>query len=106
MLQCGLRPGRLRNMVTWRAWGAYLHETREGGEHIDGGVDLPVVQLAVNVDLALCDVPRQVRDGMSDICSHVAQPQAAEYCIDVDTQDQLCKTLGRHHLLRVGDRMT
>ena len=29
--------------------------------------DLSVVQLSVNIDLSLCDVPSQVRDGMSDV---------------------------------------
>lgn len=30
--------------------------------------DLSVVQLAVHVDLPLCDVARQIRDGMGDVC--------------------------------------
>lgn len=34
-----------------------LHEAGEGGEHVDGREDLAVVQLPVQVDLALRDVP-------------------------------------------------
>ncbi len=33
-----------------------LHKTGKRGEHIDGRVDLPVVNLTINKDLALCDV--------------------------------------------------
>lgn len=44
-----------------------LHETREGREHVDWWVDLSVVQLAINEDLALGDVASQVGDGMGDI---------------------------------------
>lgn len=43
------------------------HETGEGREHVDGWVDLPVLQLPVHVHLALCDVACQVRNGMCDV---------------------------------------
>ena len=34
-------------------------------------VYLSVVQLTVNVDLTLCDVTRQIRDGMSNVCTQM-----------------------------------
>ena len=34
---------------------------------------LSVVQLPVNVDLTLCDVACQVRDGVSDICREMGR---------------------------------
>ncbi len=44
-----------------------LHETRERGEHVDRRRNLAVVQLAVDVDLALRNVPRQVGNRVRDI---------------------------------------
>ena len=44
-----------------------LHETRQRRQHVDGRVDLRVVQRAVHVDLALRDVARQVGDGVRDV---------------------------------------
>ena len=44
-----------------------LHEPRERGQHVDGRVDLRVVQRAVDVDLALGDVARQVGDRVRDV---------------------------------------
>mmetsp|Transcript_38125 Transcript_38125/g.96425 ORF Transcript_38125/g.96425 Transcript_38125/m.96425 type:complete len:371 (-) Transcript_38125:560-1672(-) len=44
-----------------------LHQAGQGGQHVDGGVDLAVVQLAVNVDLALRDVAREIGDGVRDV---------------------------------------
>ena len=44
-----------------------LHESGETGQHIDGGVDLFVVHLAVDEDLAFRDVPGQIWDRMRDI---------------------------------------
>ena len=44
-----------------------LHQTRQRGEHIDGRVDLPVVQGVVNEDLALGDVAGEIGDRMGDI---------------------------------------
>mmetsp|Transcript_45814 Transcript_45814/g.114867 ORF Transcript_45814/g.114867 Transcript_45814/m.114867 type:complete len:213 (-) Transcript_45814:915-1553(-) len=44
-----------------------LHEARERGEHVDGRVDLPVVELAVDVDLALGNVAGEVGDGVRDV---------------------------------------
>ena len=41
-----------------------LHQTGEGGKHVDRGVDLSVVQLAVDVDLAFGDVTGQIRNRM------------------------------------------
>lgn len=44
-----------------------LHETRQGRENVDGRVYLPIVQLAVDKDLALGNVASQVRDRVSNI---------------------------------------
>ncbi|KAG6547480.1 hypothetical protein Mapa_010928 [Marchantia paleacea] len=44
-----------------------LHEPRQRRQHVDGRVDLPVLQIAVDVDLPLGDVPRQVGDGVRDV---------------------------------------
>ena len=44
-----------------------LHQPGEGGEHVDGRVDLLVVKLPVNENLSLSDVTSQVRNGMSDV---------------------------------------
>lgn len=44
-----------------------LHQTTEGWQYIYWWVNLSVVKLTVNIDLSLCDVARQIRDGMSDI---------------------------------------
>ena len=44
-----------------------LHETREGWQHIDGWIDLSVVQISVDEDLTLSDISSQVRDWMGDI---------------------------------------
>ena len=44
-----------------------LHKTGEGRKYVDWWVDLPVVKLAINKDLALSNVTSQIWDGMSDI---------------------------------------
>lgn len=44
-----------------------LHQSRKRGKHVDGRVDLSVVELSVNKDLALCDVPGKVGNWVSDI---------------------------------------
>ena len=44
-----------------------LHKARQRRKHVDGRVHLPVVQLAVDVHLALRDVPGKVGDGMRDV---------------------------------------
>ena len=44
-----------------------LHESGEGGEDVDWWVNLSVVQVTVNEDLTLGNVPSQVGDGMGDI---------------------------------------
>mmetsp|Transcript_7110 Transcript_7110/g.17954 ORF Transcript_7110/g.17954 Transcript_7110/m.17954 type:complete len:561 (+) Transcript_7110:182-1864(+) len=46
---------------------AGLHQAAEGRQHVDGRVDLPVVQRPVHEDLAFGDVAREVRDGVSDV---------------------------------------
>jgi hypothetical protein len=48
-----------------------LHETRQRRQNVDGRVDLSVVELAINEDLALRDVACQVRDRVGDICRRV-----------------------------------
>ncbi len=44
-----------------------LHETRERGEHVDRRVYLPVVQLTIDEDLALSDVPGEIGNWMRDV---------------------------------------
>jgi hypothetical protein len=44
-----------------------LHETREGGQHVDWRVDTLVVKLTIDEDLSLRNVTCQVGDGMCDI---------------------------------------
>ena len=55
--QCGARKGS----------NAAYHEARQGRKHIDGWVDLSVVELAVHIHLALSDVACQIWDGMGDV---------------------------------------
>lgn len=45
-----------------------LHKTRQRGQDIDRWVDLPVVQLTVDEDLALRDVTGKIWDRMRNIC--------------------------------------
>ena len=45
-----------------------LHQTGEGGQDVDGWVDLPVVQLSVHVDLSLGDVASEIGNGVGDVC--------------------------------------
>ena len=44
-----------------------LHQTRQRRQHVDRRVDQPVVQLAIDVDLALGNVARQVGNRVSNI---------------------------------------
>ena len=44
-----------------------LHETGERREHVDGRVDLFVVELPVDEDLSLSNVASEVGDGVGDI---------------------------------------
>ncbi|KAI0564002.1 hypothetical protein FGB62_31g125 [Gracilaria domingensis] len=44
-----------------------LHQTRQRRQHVDGRVDLTVVQLAIQVDLTLRNVAREIGDGMRDV---------------------------------------
>jgi len=44
-----------------------LHQTGQRRKHVDWWVDLPVVQLPIDVDLALSDVPGQIGNGVSNI---------------------------------------
>ena len=46
---------------------AAYHEARQRWKHIDGWVDLSVVELAVHIHLALSDVACQIWDGMGDV---------------------------------------
>lgn len=46
-----------------------LHQTGQRRQDIDWWVDLPVVQLTVNKDLALGDVTSKIGNGVSDICA-------------------------------------
>ena len=44
-----------------------LHQPRQRGQNIDGWIDLSVVQLTVNKDLALGNVTSQIRNRVGDI---------------------------------------
>ena len=44
-----------------------FHETRKGRKHIDGWIDVPVVQLTIDVDLSFGNVASQIGDRMGDI---------------------------------------
>lgn len=44
-----------------------LHEPGERRKHVDGRIDLFVVELPVDEDLALGDVAGEIWNGMSDI---------------------------------------
>lgn len=44
-----------------------LHESRERWQDVDGRVDTLIVELAVDKDLALGDIPCQVRNRVCDI---------------------------------------
>ena len=45
-----------------------LHETRQRRQHVDGRVNLSVVELTVDKDLALRNVTSQIGDRMGNIC--------------------------------------
>lgn len=55
-----------------------FHKTRQRGKHVDGWVDVLVVQLTLNVNLALCNVASKIGDGMCDII--VGHGQNGELC--------------------------
>ena len=44
-----------------------LHETRQGGEHVDWWVDLSVMEGTINENLTFSDVTSEIGDGMGDI---------------------------------------
>jgi hypothetical protein len=44
-----------------------LHKTRQGGEHVDWGVDLSVVEGTINENLAFSDIACKIGDEMGDI---------------------------------------
>jgi len=44
-----------------------LHESGKGRQHVDGRIDLLVVELSVDEDLSLSDVAGQIGNGMGDI---------------------------------------
>lgn len=44
-----------------------LHESTQRWQHVDGGIDLSVVQVSVNENLTLCDIACQIGNGMGDI---------------------------------------
>jgi hypothetical protein len=44
-----------------------LHKSRKGWQDVDGRVDLLVVELTINEDLAFCDITSQIRDRVGDI---------------------------------------
>lgn len=46
---------------------SFLHETRKGRKHVDGRVDLLVVELSVDEDLSFGDVAGKIGDGMGNV---------------------------------------
>ena len=48
-------------------FNSFLHETRQRRQDVNWRVDLFVVELSINEDLAFCDVPSKIWDGMGDI---------------------------------------
>ena len=56
-----------------------LHQTGEGGQDVDGRVNLPVVQLSVHVDLSLGDVASEIGNGVSDVCMEETPQQYIIY---------------------------
>ena len=44
-----------------------LHQTRQRGQHVNRWVYLPVVQLTVDEDLALRDVPGEIGNWVRDV---------------------------------------
>lgn len=44
-----------------------LHQTGQRRQHVDGRVDLAIVQLSVDVDLSLGDVASQIGNRVSDV---------------------------------------
>jgi len=55
-----------------------LHKSRERGQDVDRGVNLPVVELTINEDLAFCDITSQIRNGVSDIYKSAQRHQYAQ----------------------------
>ena len=56
-----------------------LHESRQGGQDVDGRVDASLVHVSVNVDLTLSDVSSKIWDGVSDV--------VVRHCQDGDLGD-------------------
>lgn len=54
-------------MVLSILFDGLLHEAGEGGEDVDGRVDLFVVELSVDEDLSLSDVSGEVGNGVGYI---------------------------------------
>lgn len=44
-----------------------FHETREGGENVNGRINLLIVELTIDEDLSFSDVSSQIGDRVSDI---------------------------------------
>ena len=54
-------------MVFSILFDSFLHETREGRKHVDGRIDLFVVELSIDEDLTFGNVSSQIRNGMGDV---------------------------------------
>lgn len=48
-------------------FNSFLHETGQGGKHVNGRIDLFVVELTIDEDLSFCDVAGQIGDRVSDV---------------------------------------
>merc|ERR1712079_796025 len=44
-----------------------IHQSREGGQHVDRWIHLTIMQLPVDVDLSLCNVTSQIGNRVSDV---------------------------------------
>lgn len=55
-----------------------LHESGQGGQDVDRGVDLLVVELTIDEDLSLCDIARQIRNRVGDVWSGQPLPDLNE----------------------------
>jgi hypothetical protein len=56
-----------------------LHETRQRREHVDGRVNLTVVQLAINEDLSLRNVPSKVGNWVRDVYKGSFRPSTPQW---------------------------
>jgi hypothetical protein len=66
-----------------------LHKTRQRRQYVDGRIDLTVVELAVDEDLALGDVACQVGNRVGDVCGRMTLSGGANW-------NRVAPTIVRH----------